>query len=145
MTLLGSVVLRPVAMSVLTRRAGSDADAAGVAAAACDAYDDLAVVVIALIGAVGVEALTARASHLALGEYPSWSQAEKRNAAGPFGQVSSWLERQDSALASEAAAAMLSTLGGLLMTFIGEPLTMRLLRKAWPEGFSDVRSEESFA
>jgi hypothetical protein len=132
-------------MNVLTRRAGFDADAAGVAAAAGHAYDDLAAILIALIGAVGVEALTARASYLALGKYPAWSQTEKREVAGPFGKVGSWLERQDSVLATEAAATMLSTLGDLLVTFIGEPLTMRLLRKAWPDGFSDVRSEETVA
>lgn len=130
-------------MSVLTWRAGSDADAAGIAAAAGEAYYDLAAVLIALFGAVSVDVLTARASHLALAEYPAWSQTEKRETAGPFDQVSSWLERQDSALATEAAAAMLSTLGGLLVTFVGEPLTMRLLRKAWPDGFPEVRSEET--
>jgi len=128
-------------MSVLKRRAGSAADAAAVAAAARRAYDDLAGVVVPLIGQVGVEALTARASHLAQRQY-SWGQTGEKQGAGPFGHVRLWLERQDPAVATEAAAEVLSTLGGLLVTFIGQPLTMRLLRKAWPDGFPDVSSEE---
>jgi len=141
MTLPENADLRPVAMSVLTRRAGSSADAAVVAAAARRAYDDLAGVVVPLIGQVGVDALTARASHLAQRQY-SWGQTEEKQGAGPFGHVGLWLERQDSAVATEAAAEVLSTLGGLLVTFIGQPLTMRLLRKAWPDGFPDVSSQE---
>jgi hypothetical protein len=123
MSLLGSAVLRPVAMSVL-------------------AYDDLALVLITLIGSAGVEALTTRASHLALGHYPEWAESDKRESDQPFGRVSSWLQVQDSARATEAATAMLSTLGALLVTFIGEPLTMRLLRKAWPEAFAEAGFEE---
>lgn len=142
MTLPENADLRPVAMSVLTRRAGSAADAVAVAAAARRAYDDLAVVVVPLIGQVGVEALTARASYLAQQQY-SWGQTEEKQGVGPFGHVRLWLERQDPAVAIEAAAEVLSTLGGLLVTFIGLSLTMRLLRKAWPDGFPDVSSKET--
>jgi hypothetical protein len=31
----------------------------------------------------------------------------------------------------------------LLVTFIGEPLTARLLRQAWPDAFSDASTEET--
>lgn len=142
MTLPENADLRPVAMSVLTRRAGSAADAAAVAAAARRAYDDLAVVAVPLIGQVGVDALTARASHLAQRQY-SWGQTGEKQGAGPFGPVGLWLERQDPSVAIGAAAEMLSTLGGLLVTFIGQPLTMRLLRKAWPDGFPETSSKET--
>ena len=35
------------------------------------------------------------------------------------------------------------TFTGLLVTFIGEPLTAGLLRKAWPDAFSDASTEET--
>jgi hypothetical protein len=64
-------------------------------------------------------------------------------AEGPFAQVIVCLERQDAAVATEAAGAVFATFTGLLVTFIGEPLTAGLLRKAWPDAFSDARTEET--
>ncbi|HVT04093.1 MAG TPA: hypothetical protein VHL58_12050 [Thermoanaerobaculia bacterium] len=141
MTSPENAVLRPVALSVLTRRAGSGADAAAVASTAGRAYEDLAGVLVPLIGQVGFDAVTTRALHLAQREYPS-APAGGTEQAGAFTQVSFWLKQQDGALAMDAAATMLSTLGALLVTFIGEPLTMRLLRKGWPDGFPEVKLEE---
>jgi hypothetical protein len=37
----------------------------------------------------------------------------------------------------EAAVAITAHLLGLLVTFIGEPLTLRLVRDAWPDGSFD--------
>jgi hypothetical protein len=37
----------------------------------------------------------------------------------------------------EAAVAITAHLLGLLMTFIGEPLTLQLVREAWPDGSLD--------
>lgn len=141
MTSSENAVLRPVAMSVLTRRAGSGAEVAVVAATAGAAYDDLAGVLVPLIGQVGFDAVTKRALYLAQREYPAAPEGDTGQADG-FIQVSFWLKQQDAGVAMDAAATMLSTLGGLLVTFIGEPLTMRLLRKGWPDGFPDVKSEE---
>lgn len=141
MTSPENAVLRPVAMSVLTRRAGPGADVATVAATASAAYDDLAGVLVPLIGQLGLDAITTRALHLAQREYPP-VPAGGTDQDGAFTQVSLWLKQQDAGMATDAAAAMLSTLGGLLITFIGEPLTMRLLRKGWPDGFPDVKTEE---
>jgi hypothetical protein len=130
-----------VAMSVLTSRVGSGADVATVAATARAAYDDLAGVLRPLIGQLGLDAVTTRALHLAQREYPPLP-AEDTDQDGAFAQVSVWLTQQDAGSVMDAAAAILSTLGGLLITFIGEPLTMRLLRKGWPDGFTDVKTEE---
>jgi len=33
----------------------------------------------------------------------------------------------------------------LLVSFIGEPLTVGLLRQAWPDAFDDARTEETEA
>jgi hypothetical protein len=144
MTALENAALRQLALKVLAQRAGSAASAEALAAAARRAYEDLARVSAPLIGEVGVEALTGRALHLARRDYP-WlvDTRETNRTEGPFAQVIVCLERQDPAVATAAAGAVFATFTGLLVTFIGEPLTARLLRKAWPDAFSDARTEET--
>jgi hypothetical protein len=61
----------------------------------------------------------------------------------PFAQIVTSLQQQDPAVATEAAGALLATLTGLLVTFIGEPLTARLLRKAWPDALPNSNEETS--
>ena len=143
MTALGNAALRQLALKVLAQHAGSAAGAEALAAAARRAYDDLARVSAPLIGQVGVDALTGRALHLAQREYPWLVTREPEHAEGPFAQVIVCLERQDPAVAIEAAGAVFATFTGLLVTFIGEPLTAGLLRKAWPDAFSDASTEET--
>jgi hypothetical protein len=144
MTTLGDAALRELALKVLAQHSGSAADAAALAAAARRAYDDLAQVSTPLIGQVGVDALTGRALHLAQREH-SWliDARDPAHASEPFAQVIVNLERQNPAVAAEGAAAVFATFAGLLVTFIGEPLTTGLLRKAWPRAFSDPRTEET--
>lgn len=139
MTSPETTIFREAVRSELTRRIGSGADATAVAAAARGAFDDVAAVLVPLISQAGVDALAARAFHLARREYPADRPGEAR-AAGPFGPVSFWLERQDPARTADAAAAMLTTFGGLLAALIGQGLTMRYLRKAWPGGFAGTGS-----
>jgi hypothetical protein len=158
MTALENAALRQLALKVLAQHAGSAEGAEALAAAARRAYGDLARVSAPLIGQVGVDALTGRALHLAQREYP-WlvrtrestpARTERspgtpppEQAEGPFAQVIFCLERQDPAVATEAAGAVFATFTGLLVTFIGEPLTARLLRKAWPDAFSEASTEET--
>ncbi len=144
MTALENPVLRQLALKALAQRGGSAASAGALAAAAQRAYDDLAQVSTPLIGQVGVDALTGRTLYLAQRKYP-WliHTREPDEWKGPFAQIVFCLERQDPAVATEAAGAVLTTLTGLLVTFIGEPLTTRLLRKAWPDAFSDASIEET--
>jgi hypothetical protein len=132
-----TAVLIEAIVSVLTRHAGSGA---GVAAAARRAYDDLTPVLAPLISQVGVDALVARALHVTRRDYPS-DQAAEEEVTEPFAQVTLWLEQQDPTLAADAAAAMFTTFAALLTTLIGEPLMTRYLRKAWPDAFSETRSE----
>jgi hypothetical protein len=144
MTALGKAALRQLALKVLAQHAGPAAGAEALAAAVQRAYDDLARVSAPLIGQVGVDALTGRALHLAQREYPWLAQTlEPEQADGPFAQVIFCLNQQDPAVAIEAAGAVFATFTGLLVTFIGEPLTARLLRKAWPMAFSDANLEET--
>jgi hypothetical protein len=158
MTTLGHAALRQLALKVLARHAGSAARAEAIAAAAQRAYDDLARVSAPLIGQVGVDALTARALHLAQRQYPQLVLTREGTSACPEGaprtpppeqtdapiaQFIFCLERQDPAVATEAAGAVFATFTGLLVTFIGEPLTTHLLRSAWPDAFSDAGTKET--
>ena len=138
MTPLGNAALRQLALKALTQHAGPGATAKALAAAARRAYDDLVRVLAPLIGQAGVDALTGRALHLAQREYP-WlvDTREAEQAERLFAQVIACLEQQDPAVGIEGAGAVFALFTGLLVTFIGEPLTARLLRKAWPDAFSD--------
>ena len=53
------------------------------------------------------------------------------------------LEQQDPAVATEGAAAVFTALTGLIVSFIGEPLAMGLMRQAWPDAFDEARTEET--
>jgi hypothetical protein len=158
MMALGHAAQRELALKVLAQHAGADAGAEAIAAAARRAYDDLARVSAPLIGEGGFQALTARALHLARREYPCLVPAREgtpartertpgtpppEEAAALFSQVVACLEQQGPAVATEAAGAVFAILTELLVTFIGEPLTTRLLRKAWPDAFSDASIEET--
>ncbi len=141
MTGVGDAALRRLALNVLTQQAGTGADAGAIAAAAQRAYDDLVRVSAPLIGEIGVAALIGRALHLAQRQYPWLADARAiEPTGGPFGPIVVCLQRQDPAVATEAAAALFAQLAGLLVTFIGEPLTLLLLRKAWPGAFADANT-----
>jgi uncharacterized protein (DUF2267 family) len=132
-----------LALTVLTRRAGAAADAESLAAAADRAYHDLAQVLAAVIGDIGVNALTDRAVHLLADDYPWLAPArDPEHATRPFVQIIGALKLQDPAEAAEAAAAVFAAFLGLLATFIGEPLATRLVRQAWPDAFSSANTEE---
>jgi hypothetical protein len=144
MTTLGDTALRQLASTVLAQHAGTAANAAALAAGARRAYDELAHVSTPLIGQVGIDALTARAVHLAQQKY-AWlvDRREPERTDELFAQVIASLRRQDPAIAAEGATTVFATLAGLLVTFIGEPLTTGLLRQAWPKAFSDTHAEET--
>jgi hypothetical protein len=134
---------RQVALKALANRTAA-AGTEAVAVAAQRAYDDLVRVSTPLIGFVGIDSLTGRALYLAQRRYPWLLQTrEPNNWVGPFAQIIFCLERQDPAVATEAAGTVLALLTGLLITFIGEPLTARLLQEAWPDAFTDARTEET--
>ena len=81
-------------------------------------------------GADGFVSLLRRALVLARAEVPSLESVK----IGPDGHLEGFEPIADSANAGvEAAIAIIVQLLGLLDSFIGEPLTRRLLREAWPD------------
>lgn len=141
---LGDAALRQLVLKVLTHHSGSAEGAEALATAARQVYDDLAHVSTPLIGQLGVDALTARALHLAQREHP-WltDRPESERTNKPFAQVIVNLGRQNPEIAVEGTLAMFAIFAGLLVTFIGAPLTTSLLRKAWPAAFADLHEETS--
>ena len=133
------VTIERVVANAITRRGGSVADASAIAAAARSAYDDLAVVLVPLVSQTGVDALLARALHLTRRECRLEQVAEE--ASGPFGSIGPWLEQQKPTVARGVACTLLATFATLLATLIGEPLTTRYLRTAWPSDDLDTQPE----
>ena len=132
-----------IARRALAQRAGPHPGAGAIAVAARRAYDDLIRVSAPLIGQVGVEALTGRALHLAQRSYP-WlvPTPEPEQSKEAFAHFLLCLERQEPAVAAEAAEAVFALVSGLFVTFIGDSLTAGLLKKAWPDAFADASTGE---
>jgi hypothetical protein len=132
---------------MLTREAGPDADAPAIAAACRRLCERFARQFSPLIGDVGVAAIFARSLHLSRRNIPELAprrasdKSDKRDAA--FVLLETLLEQQEPALATEAAVAVLATAGELLASFIGDGLTTRLLREAWPDDFAAGDIEET--
>ena len=127
---------------MLAREAGTDANAPAIAAAARRLCEHFAQQFTPLIGDAGVAAIFARSLHLtqqhvqalAPGRAPDQQDA-------PFALLQRSLEQQEPAAATETAVAVLAMVGGLLASFIGESLTTRLLREAWPDDFAATSEE----
>jgi len=135
-------VLQQRVVRVIMRRVGSSTGEGAVAEAARLTHDDLTVVLDPLISSSGVEALWGRAFDLAQREYPAGEgRDEDRTTDEPFARVTRWLEAQAPAEATDAAAALFATFAQLLTNLIGEPLTMRYLEMAWPDGFPDGKTK----
>ena len=82
-------------------------------------------------GAAGFASLLRRALVLACGDVPSL-QSVKIGADGRL-EGFEQLDTPTGALEGEAAVAITAHLLGLLVTFIGESFTLRLLRESWPD------------
>jgi hypothetical protein len=135
---------RQLVRRMLKQRTSERANAEAITSVARAVYDDLARAAVALIGQAGVDALAGRALHLAQREHPCLATAREADPAEePFARVVACLRRESPAAAAEAAAAVLAILIGLLVTFIGQPLTARLLQQAWPDVSSGASTEES--
>ena len=132
---------------MLAREAGPDANAPAVAAACRRVCERFAQQFSPLIGDTGVAAIFARSLHLSRRHVPELApprasnKSDKRDA--PFVLLEAFLEQQEPAPATEAAVAVLAMAGELLASFIGEGLTTRLLREAWPDDFAADDAEET--
>src|SRR5664279_1224869 len=86
----------------------------------------------ALMGNVGFRALLSRALALANAEV-SWLRAVHVNADGSFEGLDELGAQVDPDEIFEGCVVLLAQLLGLLVTFIGELLTLRLVLEVWPK------------
>jgi hypothetical protein len=85
----------------------------------------------ALVGSTGFDVLLARALALASPEAP-WLRSLHVEADGSLVGLAELEAKVDAEKIAEGLVALLAHLLGLLKGFIGEDLTMRLLRGIWP-------------
>lgn len=113
-----------------------------VAAAVMRLHDALADRLSQLIGDLGVSAVWARSVHLTQREYSWLARTPQFDHEDPLTHLRLSLERQPAATAAAAAASLFSTFCSLLGTLIGNGLTMRLMREAWPDIASGETDQE---
>jgi hypothetical protein len=86
------------------------------------------------MGAAGLQALIARAIQIASRDYPWLADVRAGSAVdcvlSGFGEAARRLDVDD---AMQGSAALLATILSLLTSFIGEDLTFRFVRHAWPK------------
>jgi excisionase family DNA binding protein len=136
-----SPAARALARRLLLHEAGGRAEPAALAEAAGRAHGRLHGRLAGVIGATGFATLFARAVQLALPEHPGLRHL--RVEAGPAGGLAGLAEFAAASAPEPAAAAagltaMFVNFIGLLGTFIGEDLALRLVRQAWPDVADDA-------
>jgi len=85
-----------------------------------------------LVGVAGFYSLMARAMALAKAEAPALAAVQVR-ADGSLEGIDAATLLQGTASGNESGVVILTQLLGLLVTFIGEPLTLGIVRNAWPD------------
>jgi len=101
------------------------------------ACEKLQAPLVKLVGVAGFQSLMARAMALATAEVP-WLKSVQVRADGSLEGFEAAM-RQGAVPGGGAGVVLVAQLLGLLVTFIGEPLTLYLVRDAWP----DVLGEET--
>ena len=82
----------------------------------------------------GYSALLARALHLARAEFPILDGVRAGTTADQcLDGLSQWTENVEPSQMREALTAVLAGILGLLDTFIGRDLSVRLIRDVWPD------------
>jgi hypothetical protein len=106
--------------------------------------EELRLHLLRLAGVNGFRYLLSRALALAMAEVPSLNMVHVR-ADGSLEGLGEIEQSQEAGAAGQAGIVLVAHLLGLLVTFIGEPLTLRLVRDAWPDATldgADLRTEE---
>jgi hypothetical protein len=94
-----------------------------------------------LMGAAGYRSLISRALTLAKKEAPSLGKVQVKED-GSLEWTGAVERQQDMDDAADGGSVLLALLLGLLMTFIGRGLTLRLVRDLWAEApFEDMNSK----
>jgi hypothetical protein len=132
---MASRSIQVVARRVLTIEAASQRANDARGHEAVRVCEKLRISLTRLAGADGFASLLRRSLTLARAEVPSLSNIALNPDCSMEGLET--LAAQDPQGAVDAGAAIIGHLLELLVTFIGESLTLRLLRESWPEASLD--------
>ena len=133
-------VVQKLAQHLLIHEAGVSRDSASLADAMERACDKLRQHLSKLMGLDGFMLLLIRALTLA-GAYFPWLEALHVQADGSLKDVYTSVQKQEPVQAIAGFTAVLSHFFALLVTFIGEDLTLRLIQGIWPN--IDLGQEET--
>ena len=112
------------ARQLLAHEAGTAGETAAVRV-----FDKLSERLTPLLGAAGVQLLFVRSAKLTQGEL---SPAVPTTILGDGAKVRELLAARDPALSADTATTLFANFLTLITTFIGERLTLQVLRGAWP-------------
>jgi hypothetical protein len=131
--------MRDLAHRLVTYEAGAGNPPEPMESPTLRVYEKLRQSLVELVGVAGFQSLASRALTLATPEAPSLSEA-KVTADGSLqglGEIETQID-MDKDRAGEGGIILIARLLGLLRVFLGEALTLSLLRNAWPgEAFDD--------
>jgi len=123
---------RDLARQLLAQEAEGSAPSETEAHATLRTFEKIRRHMVKLVGVAGFQALLARALALAKAEV-SWLAAVKVRADGFLEGWSEAAQPLDADTESKGSETLLAQLLGLLIAFIGEYLTLRLVRDVWPD------------
>lgn len=132
---------RNLAQRLLAYEAVGDENSAPSESAASRVCAKLRGPLITLAGVAGFRSLLSRALTLARAEVPSLSAVQVA-ADGSLRGLDELVSQTDKEHAREGGVILIAQLVGLLLTFIGEGLTIRLVQDVWPEAAFDGRVSE---
>jgi hypothetical protein len=127
---------RDWAQRLLAYEAVAGETSAPADSAAVRVYEKLRRPLCALAGVAGFRSLASRALALARAEAPTLS-AVQITADGLLRGLGELESQSDKGHAEQEGAILIAQLFGLLRTFIGEALTLRLVQDAWPDAAFD--------
>lgn len=123
--------IRDLARRLLAAEAASQSAAGPRAHETVQVFEKLRFSLTRFAGADGYQALLRRALALARSEVPGLQVTEK--ADGSMEGLEAVAVDAGNSGGGDAAVAIIAHLLALLVIFIGEPLTARLVREAWPD------------
>lgn len=149
--------MRDLAEWLLTCEASAGEASEPVESKVLRVYEKLRQSLVEFAGTAAFHSLASRALAMARSEIPSLQAAQVSpdgalNGLGhglgqglsEFGpQIDIENERAGGQLAGNEGIAVIARLLGLLLIFLGAPVTLRLLRNAWPDTHFDYRSSKN--
>ncbi len=137
-----SALTLPAALREVILREARNDQAVEILAAAGRSSDRLARYLESLIGAAGARALLQRSVALTRREHPRLAEVLPRAGTPLQSECLAVAERQGSGVVMESSVALLVTFVNLLVSFIGERLTVQVLCHVWPDVAPLLRSKK---